>query len=270
MFRYLKAAFLFSPPVSFFGKLPLNVLMLAAFAIFGFVHPGFLLLGMGLEVAYLFSFATNRRCQRLIDSQDVHEELEDSDILRQSLRVRLKPASLTRLAEQEVKCMKIRQSYEDSTIPEFLKLENGKALDKLLRAHLRLLLNRDKIDSADNPTKAESLKQQIAEADSELQSTPLPDSVRNSKQSTLDILKKRLVNVFGREQMAKEIDSALIRIEAQLDLALDNSLMPDPQSAISADIEIASQLLDDNVYSDFGTELAEIENAGIAGSRARV
>ncbi len=45
-------------------------------------------------------------------------------------------------------------------------------------------------------------------------------------------MRKRLENVAARGQSLNEIDSALARIEAQLDLALENSLMPERQYAI--------------------------------------
>ncbi len=167
MLRYVRSAFLFSPAISGLGKCR-SIFYFWRMLVLGFGHPGFLLLGLGLEIAYLFSFASNRRFRRLVDSVDDDAEMEDSELRRQTMLTRLKATSRGRLAAQEEKCIKIGQAYHESSAPQLLMVENGKALNKLLWAYLALLLNRDKIETVDSAGKVAGLRQQIAGAESEL------------------------------------------------------------------------------------------------------
>jgi len=84
-------------------------------------------------------------------------------------------------------------------------------------------------------------------------------SLRESKEATLRILEQRLANLERREQTLAEIDSDLTRIEAQVDLALENAGMRGKSEAISANIDLVSQLLDDSIYGDAGESVAALD-----------
>ena len=65
-FDYLKAAFSWPVYVSGLGRMPLNYLILAGFAILGLGNPGFWLLGLAYEVGYLLFMAGSNRFQKLV------------------------------------------------------------------------------------------------------------------------------------------------------------------------------------------------------------
>lgn len=69
MFRYLSAAFFVRPHIPGLGRMPVNVLAVASLGILGFGNPGFWLLGLGLEAAFLTALATHPRFQRLVRAE---------------------------------------------------------------------------------------------------------------------------------------------------------------------------------------------------------
>src|SRR5262245_1084088 len=101
--EYLKAAFWAGPSVRGLGRLPLNALALLGLGILGFGHPGFWLIGAGLEAAYLATLTTHPRFQRLVDIQRRHRATEAAEEGREQLARTLDPQSRQRLATLEGK-----------------------------------------------------------------------------------------------------------------------------------------------------------------------
>ena len=50
------------------GRLPVNALTMAGFSIFGIAHPGFWLIGLGIEALWLMSAVGSDRFRALIDA----------------------------------------------------------------------------------------------------------------------------------------------------------------------------------------------------------
>ena len=69
MFRYLSAAFVARPRIPGLGQVPVNLIGLAGAGILGLANPAFWFLGLGLEVAYLFGLASNRRFRDIVDER---------------------------------------------------------------------------------------------------------------------------------------------------------------------------------------------------------
>jgi hypothetical protein len=93
----------------------------------------------------------------------------------------------------------------------------------------------------------------------ELASETSSEPVKESKKATLEILQKRIENIDRRETSLNEIDSDLGRIEAQIDLALENATMQGQPQAISANIELFSHVLEDRFYGDAAPTIANLE-----------
>jgi len=62
-----------------------------------------------------------------------------------------------------------------------------------------------------------------------------------------------------REQTLEEIDSDLARIEAQVDLILENATMSTKPQTISTDIELASDLLGAGVFGADESAISELD-----------
>ncbi len=103
------------------------------------------------------------------------------------------------------------------------------------------------------------LTRQIQALESEMASSELSDSARESKKATLDILLKRLENFRQRTRMLKEIQSDLTRIEAQVDLALETATLRGTPQVIPENIELMSSLLQDGYYGDMESMIADVD-----------
>ncbi|HEY0009627.1 MAG TPA: hypothetical protein VGB55_12945 [Tepidisphaeraceae bacterium] len=244
MFRYLKAAFFERVPLPGLGSFPVNAVLTAGVVILGFGHPAFWLLGFAIETAYLFGLATNRRYQQLVDARALVTRSDNAKAGQQAQVSQLRHPQTERLRTLEAKCRRAIDLARVQQHEDFLIDNNREALAKLSHLYLRLLLARQLLLSSQTPMAETQLRTQIAALQQEITSPELPSSLRESKSATLEILERRLHNLQRREQSLAEIDSDLTRIEAQVDLAVDNAGINGQPQAVSANISLVSQLLD--------------------------
>jgi hypothetical protein len=95
------------------------------------------------------------------------------------------------------------------------------------------------------------LQREIATLERELTTTQ--GTLRASKEARLKLLRDRFDNVGTREASLAEIDSDLARIEAQIDLALEEATLRGRPTALSGHIQLTSELLtnmdDESTYA---------------------
>jgi hypothetical protein len=127
--------------------------------------------------------------------------------------------------------------------------------------YLRLLTGQQYLLSPESQTTEHKLRQQTATIERELQSDKLGPSLRESKAATLRIFAKRLDNLQRREQVLQEIDSDLTRIEAQVDLAVENASMSGESEAVSSNITLVSHMLDPALFGDSQGLIADLDRA---------
>lgn len=257
MFRYLKAAFWAAPEVSGLGRLPVNVLMLAGFAILGFGHPGFWLLGMALEGSYLYALTSSARFRKVVDADGRLLSESAAERQRAVLVSRLAPDARGRLEKFAAQCARVLQIESEAQIEEAVLAGNREALRKLEWLYLKALVAQQNLRALGNG-EAE-LRRKIETLQIEARADRLSRSLRESKAATLRILEKRLANTERREQTLEEIESGLMRFEAQVDLAVENAGMRGDSGMNFVKIELASQLLDDSIYGEAGDSIAALE-----------
>jgi hypothetical protein len=256
---YLKAAFWYKPHIWGLGSIPVNFLALIGFAVLGFGHPAFWLLGLGLEAAYLFALASNDAFQRWVQLQEQMFEHGDEEAERQGLIRYLSPDAHDRLQSFENKCKRIIELQIVAKAEESVLSVNRLGLRELMWVYLKLLVAEHSLHKPESGKVEHSIRREIEALESNLGKGDLPDSVRESKTATLEILRKRLRNIERRDQYLAETQSNLKRIEAQIDLALDKAEMKGRPQFISTDIEVAGDLLSDLFYGDADAAIAEIE-----------
>jgi hypothetical protein len=259
MWRYLKAAFFARLPIPGLGQVPLNLLAVAAFAILGLGHPAFWLLGLGVETAFLFGLATNKRFQRAVDAQGMRVEQVDLEAQRRQLIGQLIPPARDRLAELEAKCARAIDISRRQGTEDFLLASNQDALDRLRWLYLKLLLGRQIMLSQENSASGSQLRRQIGEVQAELASANLPATLRDSKAATLKILERRVELFQRRGQAIAEIDADLERIEAQVDLAVENASLSAQPPALSGTITLASTLLEPELFGPAQSAVATLD-----------
>jgi len=261
MWKYLTKAFWLSPRMPLLGALPVNPVALVCFVILGFGHPGFWLLGLGLEVIYLFSLATNARFRRLVDAMNSIEGRPTPDAQRQQLVTSLDTDSQRRLSTLSHKCDRIVQLYQGEQSDTFNAESNREALQRLQWTYLKLLVARHVLRSSDARAVGKALNEQIALLKIDATDEKLSPTLRQSKAATLHLLEKRAEMLLRKDQSLLEIESDLQRVEAQVDLSMEKATIPGQQEHISTDLALASQLLDDDLYGDSVRAVNDLEQA---------
>jgi hypothetical protein len=248
MLEYLKKAFWAGPTLPGLGRLPVNALAALGFAILGLGHPAFWLLGAGLETAYLATLASHPRFQRLVDAQRRSQTTAQVEEGRQELIRKLDPAARKRLTLLEEKRERILQLARESRAGAFELESQRDALDRMAWIYLKLLVGRHHLEASRVHASEADLQRRIAELERSMATTGTSSALRESQAATLKILQQRLGNLGRFEQTLEQVDSDLARIEAQVDLALENAGLRGSGAAVTANLELAGQILDDELY----------------------
>jgi hypothetical protein len=246
--RYLWHAFFAKPDIPLL-RLPWNAMGVVAAAIAGFAlnDPNVWAVAGAGEFIYLFTLASNAGFQQNIDQQRTVELRGDTEEARRALLARLGGAARQRYKKLEQKRQRLEQLYNDSKDDDLFIYSNRDALQKLTWLFLNLLVAQRNLLIA--PTSDErELQTQIAMYERGLASAP-SDAVRASKQATLRLLRERLDNIQHRITSLAEVDADLARIETQFDFALEEATLRGRPIAISANVELTSNLLS-NLDSD--------------------
>lgn len=250
MWRYLKSAFLVGVDTPGLGRLPINVLIASAFAILGFAEPALWLIGLAGETAFVSALAFNPRFQKYVQAQQVQSNKLDDDSRRRALVQMLEPDARRRLSDLADKCERVISVYQSQQAEDYIIDSNQDALRNLQWVYLKLLVARHHLLSPASNESEDTLRKKVAALEHEVQESDQPDSLRQSRSATLSILKKRLGNFQRREQTLEEIESDLTRIEAQVDLVLENATMQGKPQTITTDIELASDLIGVGAFGD--------------------
>lgn len=248
MWRYIKSAFFVRVDVPVLGQVPVNALLAGAFAILGFAQPGFWLLGLAVESIVIAGMAFNPRFQKYVQAQQLEIAKNDDESNRRALIQVLDANARDRITLLAAKCSRVLDVFRSQQAEDFIIDTNRDALNSLQWVYLKLLVARHHLLSPPDEDSEVTLKRKITAIENELAEQGTADSLRQSKAATLAILKKRLANFDRREQTLQEIDSDLTRIEAQVDLILENATMSTKPQTISTDIELASDLLGAGVF----------------------
>lgn len=261
MWRYLKSAFFVSVDVPGLGRLPVNALGAAAFAILGFAEPAFWFLGLAVEAAVVPALAFSPRFQKVVQAQDLQLSEGDAENKRQALVKLLESSAQQRLWAFGKKCNQVLDVYRSQQAEEYIVDSNEQALKNLEWVYLKLLVARHHLQNPANNETEQSLEKKISDLDRDLRDGEESESLRQSKAATLVILKKRLANLKRKAQTLEEIESDLTRIDNQVDLILENATMQGKPQTISADIELASDLLGGSVFGEDESAITDLEHA---------
>lgn len=236
---YVKEAFSRRARVPLLGRLPLNYLALATFAVLGIANPGFWLLGAAAEVSYLALLAGNKRFQKLVQGERLLESQREHDQRVQSALAKLTPASQERYRRLLAQCgeiLGVSQTLTDHS-PQSLERMRAGGLNQLLGIFLRLLTSREILVDTVGRTDRDAVAKEIASLEEKLAETPEESSLHRSLLGSLDIQKKRIENLDRAQNHLAVLDAELGRIEHQVALILE-------EAAVSGKAEILSQRLD--------------------------
>lgn len=239
MLRYLGAAFTARPRVPGLGAIPFNLLGLAGIAIVGLANPAFWFLGLGLEAAYLFGLASNTRFRQVVDARAYPAPPPRQPSAGwEQLVGELGGPERARLAALKTKLQRVLALYERFHADDITSGQNRESLLALLGHYARLLQARENLALQWTDDDDRELRGQAEAIEAQLGQPGISEELRTSKTRTLEIVQARIENQKRRERMGEEIESELVRIEAQFDLALENAAMSSTPQAISSDLAI--------------------------------
>jgi hypothetical protein len=259
-------AFHRKPRVRGLGEVSWNKVALLAVAILGFGNPGFWLLGVAGELAYLYLTATNERFRNVIRGRRLLAERESAVEQIDQWTARLSKAGLERWEALRDNCREVQRIYETLRPAGLSVLDETRwnGLDQLLWLFLRLQLSLDLLDRQMGSTDARPLEREIAAIRAELASLPEgSEALRKSKQSLLELKEKRVENLGRAGEARQVLASELQRIEQQVELLREEAAISRNAEVLSSKIDsIAGTLSEsdawmrqhDDILSDLGVE----------------
>jgi hypothetical protein len=240
------------------GRVPVNALAVSAFGILGFAQPAFWLLGLAIEAVVVPSLAFNPRFQKVVEARSLSTSEESAEQKRAALVKLLEATAQQRLWALAKKCDQVLDVFRSQQAEDYILDSNDQALKNLEWVYLKLLVARHHLMSPTNDTE-QSLSKKIEELEKDLQDGEETETLRQSKTATLNILKKRLSTMHKKQQTLEEIESDLTRIDNQVDLILENATVQGKPQTISADIELASDLLGGSVFGEDESAISDLD-----------
>ena len=256
---YLWAAFTARP----FGMpIPPNLFGLAAFGLLGaFVNPGFLLLGLGLEVAYLYGLSSSERFRKAVDASLQKEDPVDQRYNQQLAQ--LTPLQLARQRQSEARSREIFATLNASP----MLATHADSLSQLVWLHLRLLVARQAIANVVATADEESTRLDAQEAQivSRLEATDLSPELRRSLEQQKSVIDQRQEAHANAKRRQEHVDAELARIDQQIALIREQALLASDDDQVGASLDaLAASFNEANRWlssqrdllgsMDFGTE----------------
>ena len=259
---YVKAAFLRRARLPGLGHMPLNLTGIAGIALLGLWNPGFWLLGIAVEIAYLVLKASSPRFQKLIQGEALLMQQKGGEQKVQQVIQGLSPPSMDRYRRLLEQCRLIPGLQQGPADPSSTLGDlRGGSLNQLLWLFLRLLSSRElmigtlaQVSPASLEGDVAKLKERLAQADPE---SPLGRSLK----ATLDIQSKRLENLAKAKGSLEVVESELDRIEQQVRLIREESAVSGGPEFISARLDQVSATLSEtsqwmDQHAEFFSSLA--------------
>jgi hypothetical protein len=235
---YIRKAFN-ARPIGMF--VPPNWIGLGVFAFLGVLNPGFWVIGLGLELGYLWVLGTNKRFQRFVGaSQQLQTQQQWITKINERIQ-QLDKDDQDRYRALETRCRSIleQQLRLQEPSPGLQAEEEG--LSRLLGVYLRLLHTRQAIsrilrEPDGSKNESADLKERISNLQSKL-NEQITDDLRKSLSGQIEILQQRL----ERRREAKEklvfLDAELMRIQEQVELVREQAVLSADPAALSKRID---------------------------------
>jgi len=246
LWDYVRAAFS-ARPIGMF--VPPNWVGLAAFGLLGLLNPGFWLMGLGIEFAYLGALASNGRFQRTVVASQQWEARRTWQARVDELVQQLGAEAQGRYRALEKRCGSILdQQQRAAALPSGLEAQ-GEGLGRLLWLYLRLLLTRQAIDrivreSAGTNDGADRLEDRIRKLEAQLAEGSVGEELRRSLTGQTEILKQRLQKRCEARDKLTFLDAELTRLQEQVELIREQAVLATDPQVVSARIDQITATLD--------------------------
>jgi hypothetical protein len=236
---YIKSAFNARP----LGMpIPPNWIGLAGFGMLGLLNPGFWLIGAGVEFAYLFGLATNKRFQRVVSgSKSLANQRERLSQVRMQV-AQLSPDDQRRYMLLEQRCQQIVEQQRNQGGASLDLQSQSEGLGRLLWIYLRLLVTRRSIErllresAMLSPDRA-PIAGRIKQLEDQLKSESLSEEMRKSLTGQLEILLQRQQSQREAKGKLEFLDAELTRIQEQVELIREQAVFNTDAATVSQRID---------------------------------
>jgi hypothetical protein len=255
---YVRAAWRFRPRLGWLGHMPVNKMALAVIGLLGVVNPGFWLLGVAAEVAYLGFLSSSSSFQKLVQGELLLQRQVGWEDKVQQVAVSLAPDSQARYRRLLGQCGLILGMSEKAAQESLGSLQDMRAggLNQLLWLFLRLLSSRELIIGNLAQVDRSSLEADVARLRDRLAQTQADSPLARSLQATLDIQSKRLENLNRARASLDVIDAELERIEQQVRLIREEIAVGGGPDQLSARLDsVTSTMAETTRWMDQNAEL---------------
>lgn len=255
---YVRAAWRFRPRLGWLGQMPVNKMALAAFALLGVVNPGFWLLGLAGEIAYLGFLSSNASFQKLVQGEQLLQRQVGWEGRVQQVAAALSPDSQARYRRLLGQCGLILGMSEKAAQESLGSLQDLRAggLNQLLWLFLRLLSSRELIIANLAQVDRATLEADVARIRDRLALTQAESPLARSLQATLDIQSKRLENLNRARTSLDVIDAELERVEQQVRLIREEIAVGGGPDQLSARLDaVTSTMAETTRWMDQNAEL---------------
>jgi hypothetical protein len=235
--NYLSAAFNARPMGMFVAP---NWVGMAAFGILGVANPGFWVLGVGLELGYLLTLATNKRFQQTVALKPLNAARQEWTVRIQRVLGKLDVNDRREYEALAERCRSIvdMQMQGAAEPPDGLE-QQAQSLGRLSWMFLRLLLARRTIGQVMGGAQNDAeLQRRIAALERQQAQVGLSEDLARSLGGQLEILRQRLEQRTDGDRKLAYIEAELERIQQQVELIRE-------QAAMSTDPELLSRRIDD-------------------------
>jgi hypothetical protein len=244
---YIREAFNARPIGMFVSP---NWIGLGVFALLGALNPGFWVVGLGVELGYLWTLGNNKRFRRFVDASRQLETRQQWQIRVDALIGHLSSEDQQRYRALEERCKTLLEQQMQIQSPSQGLQVQGEGLGRLLWVYLRLLATRQAMNriirgAGGSPNEAAGLGERITNLQSRLQES-LTDDLRKSITGQIEILQERLKRRGEAKDKLAFLDAELTRIQEQVELVRE-------QAVLSADPETLSKRIDEVTATLGGT-----------------
>jgi len=235
---YIRKAFN-ARPIGMF--IPPNWIGLGVFGLLGILNPGFWLVGLGLELGYLWTLGTNDRFRRFVGASQQVLTRKQWQSRVDLLVSQLNSEDQQRYRKLEGRCRALldqQQQLQSAPVPALQAQNEG--LGRLLWLYLRLLSTRQAINrmllGQGSPDASQDLEERIGQLKAKL-SEQLSEDLRKSYSGQVEILEQRLERRKEAKEKLAFLDAELTRIQEQVELVRE-------QAVLTADPVTISQRVD--------------------------
>lgn len=227
--KYLLAAFNARP----LGMLvPPNWIGLAAIGLVGaLVHPGFWLIGAGLELAYLLAVSTNTRFRQIVDgptSAPGPDPRHAALLASLSAGDRARQITLERRGAELVALLARTGAFT-----------GHEETAQLCWLHLRLLAARAGAATVAQGSEAD-LRQRCEDLERQLADPEQDDATRGSLERQRQVLEERRAGLKEAAIRLRFIDAELERIRQQVELASEQALLAGDAAGLARTVDLVS------------------------------